>query len=288
MFEYRVGTLYNQNKTHWNQHIEYSYRANTHELRMLLAGLSKQEIETIRSGPCRFALVEEEDVLFLCSDFGLNPYSIHFQRRYHRHRTKQPSHWSDSPYSIHMVPKDERTEPPKLAPGEQALLHIVLVSTEDGIIRTLRIISLKYDFSVALHKAIRVQAQEPFNQARYDRQLDQNYQRYPTTQELLKQATAHCLIGSSFTSEHDDYSLVMEYMQNTLPTFTPSREDIPFCMYSIPPEGYYLLEGTGNIDDRSGGGTYEVELCVMIHKMYKDVFIARLERQQELDQEIEL
>jgi hypothetical protein len=139
MFEYRVGTLYNQNKTHWNQCIEYSYHANIHELRMFLTGLSKQEIETIRSGPCYFVLVEEEDVLFLCSEFGLSPYTI--QRRYHRHRTRKPSRWSESPYSIHMVPKDERTEPPKLAPGEQALLHIVLVSTEDGIIRTLRIIS---------------------------------------------------------------------------------------------------------------------------------------------------
>jgi hypothetical protein len=42
MFEYRVGTLYNQNKTHWNQFIEYSYHANIHELRMFLTGLGKQ------------------------------------------------------------------------------------------------------------------------------------------------------------------------------------------------------------------------------------------------------
>jgi hypothetical protein len=136
-----------------------------------------------------------------------------------------------------------------------------------------------------LHKAIRAQAQKPFNQARYDRQLEQIYQRYPTTQELLKRAISRCLIGSSFTSEHDDYSIVMEYMQNTLPTFTPSREDIPFCMYNY--DGYYLLEGTGNIEDRSGGGSYEVQLCVMIHKKYKDVFIERLERQEELEQELE-
>jgi hypothetical protein len=64
---------------------------------------------------------------------------------------------------------------------------------------------------------------------------------------------------TTFTSEHDDYFLVMEYMQKTLPTFTPSREDIPFCMMYPDSDGYYL-EGTGNIEIRSGGGSYEVEL----------------------------
>lgn len=285
MLEYRVGTLYNQNKIHWNQHIEYSYRANTHELRMFLSRLSEQEIEKIRSGPCKFVFVKEEDVLFFCSDFGLKSLS-HSQRRFHGHRTRHPSDWSDSPYSIHMIPKDERTEPPKLAPGEQALLHIVLVSAEDGIIRAFRKIRLKHDFSVALHKAIRAQARKPFNQASYDKQLEQNYQNYPTTFELLRRATKGCFIGSDFTSEHDDYSLVMEYMQKTLPTFTPSREDIPFCMMYPDSDGY-CLEGTGNIEDRSGGGSYEIELCVMIYKMYKDVFITRLERQPEPEQELE-
>lgn len=176
MYKYKVGTLYNANRTRWPQGIEYNYRANTHELRMFLASLKPQEVERIRSGPYKFALVEEGDVIFLCSDFG------------------SPFPWSDSPYSIHMVPKDERTIPQELQPGERALLYIVLVSAETGIIRALRIISLGHFFSVALHEAIREQAERPFNQACYDRQLAEVYRKYATTQALLKRATISCII----------------------------------------------------------------------------------------------
>ena len=91
------------------------------------------------------------------------------------------------------------------------------------------------------------------------------------------------MANEPFIREHDDYSLVMDYMQKTLPTFTPASEDVPFYITrtmkdddSIP-DGYVLV-GTGNIGDRSGGGRYEVELCVVTHKTYKDVFIARIHR----------
>lgn len=178
MYEYRVGTLYNKNRTRWPQAVEYNYRANTHELRMFLAHLAKPEIEQIASGPCRFALAVEGDVIFLLSDFG------------------KPSPWSDSPYTIHMVPAHEQTEPPELRASERALLTIVLVSAEDGIIRALRTLSLGHDFSNALHTAIREQMGKPFDQARYDRQLANAYQRYPTTQVLLKRVKVTCIIQS--------------------------------------------------------------------------------------------
>ena len=185
MQEYRVGTLYNKNRKQWPQAIEYNYRgvaarnAGAHELRMFLGQLKKSEVEQIRSGSCRFSLVVEGDIIFLCSDFGT------------------PSPWSDSPYTIHMVSEHERVIPPELAPGEMALLTIILVHAETGIIAALRQISLGHDFSVTLHNAIRGQAERPFNQARYDRQLAEVYRKYPTTQALLLRAQATCIIEES-------------------------------------------------------------------------------------------
>ena len=90
--------------------------------------------------------------------------------------------------------------------------------------------------------------------------------------------------NARFTNEHDDYSLVMDYMQKTLPTFIPDSEDGPFYITrtvkddnSIP-DGYTLV-GTGTIEARTQrGGRYEVEMCVVTHKTYRTVFIAQVHR----------
>jgi hypothetical protein len=92
------------------------------------------------------------------------------------------------------------------------------------------------------------------------------------------------MANERFTRDHDDYSLVMDYMRKTLPTFTPTSEDAPFHITrtvkdddSIP-DGYTLV-GTGNIEDRTQrGGRYEVELCVVTHKTFRNVFIAQVHR----------
>lgn len=91
--------------------------------------------------------------------------------------------------------------------------------------------------------------------------------------------------NARFTNEHDDYSLVMDYMKKTLPTFTPTSEDVPFYIIQTVkgddsiPDGYDLM-GTGNIEERTpdGDGRYEVELCVVTHKTYRNVFIAQVHR----------
>lgn len=176
MQEYRVGKIYHPGKTHWQDGTDFNYRSNTLELRMFFSKLTHSDIRAIRNGSCTFALAVTGNVIWFLFEFG------------------KASPWSDNSYSIHLVAENERTIPPVLKSGEMALLTIILVSAEDGIIRALRQISLGHDFSKTLFDAIREQSSRPFNRAEHDRQIAETYRRYPTTQALLMLAQATCIV----------------------------------------------------------------------------------------------
>jgi hypothetical protein len=59
--------------------------------------------------------------------------------------------WSDAPYTWHMVPAEQRSGPPELAPGQGGLLTIILVNAETGLVGALRAVSLAPRFSRHLH-----------------------------------------------------------------------------------------------------------------------------------------
>jgi hypothetical protein len=179
MYRYEVGKLYHPERTRWEERGEYSYRANSHELRMFFSRLTPQDVRAIRNGKCTFAVAPIEDIVFFCYEFG------------------RACPWSDAPYTIHAVKPEERTLPPELSASSRAPLSIILVAAETGIIQALRQISLGHDFSMALHTAIREQAMRPFKPASYDRQLEQAYKQYPTTSDLLKRSVATCVVGDN-------------------------------------------------------------------------------------------
>jgi hypothetical protein len=174
--EYRVGTIYHPGKTRWQEGTDFNYRSGCLELRMFFSRLTQSDIRAIRNGPCSFHLAVVNDTLFFLFQFG-NACPL-----------------SDSSYSWHLVAEDERTIPPTLSPGEMALLTIILVSSEDGIIRALRQISLSHNFSVALFDAIRAQIERPFSRAEHDKRIAETYVQYPTSQALLRRATATCIV----------------------------------------------------------------------------------------------
>jgi hypothetical protein len=179
MYRYEVGKLYHPDKRQWQERGEYNYRSNAHELRLFFSGLTHSDIRRIRNGSCTFSFAVTGDIIWFFYEFG------------------KACPWSDNSYSIHLVPSDERTIPPELAENEQAILTIILVSSEDGIIKALRQIKLGHDFSVALHTAIREQASQSFNQIKYDAQIAEVYRKYPTTKILLQRAQATCIVKSS-------------------------------------------------------------------------------------------
>lgn len=176
MPEYRVGTIYHPGKTRWQDGTDFNFRSGVLELRMFFSHLSGSDIRAIKNGPCTFALAVIEDIIYFLFEFG------------------RACPWSDNSYSIHLVSENERTVPPELKPGEMATLTIILVSSEDGIIRAMRQISLGHDFSKALYDAIREQATQPFDRAEHDARIARVYRQYPTTQALLRQAKVSCII----------------------------------------------------------------------------------------------
>jgi hypothetical protein len=151
MFRYEVNKPYHKGKTHWQTGTDFNWRSNTLELRLFFDKLTHSDIRAIRNGPCEFALTVIDGVIFFLFNFG------------------QACPWSDNSYAWGLIAEGERTIPPELGPGEMALLSIILVSAEDGIIRALRQISLGHNFSVKLFDAIRAQAQQPFDAARHTR-----------------------------------------------------------------------------------------------------------------------
>lgn len=170
---YQVGSLYNPNRTTWPEAGEYNYRENTHELRMFFTKLTSQDIAAVRSGPARFGLFIEGEIIFFLYEFG-SAFPL-----------------SDAPYTIHMVPQEDRTLPPlpnTLEGGQGVALNILLMHSETGRIAAVRLIGLGHELSVALLDAIHKQAEMPFSQATYDRHLAKIYERYPNPQALWTRA----------------------------------------------------------------------------------------------------
>lgn len=155
---YRVGEPYIAGRVGWPERVEYNFRGGGHELRMFLPGLRAREVRAVRQEPAEFGLLVEGDVLLFLYRFGA------------------AIPWGDAPYSWHLVGRHDPSEqilPPEPGSAEQrALLTIILVDADSGIIRALRALTLSPAFTRALHAAIREQAARPWpGDAAYDRQL---------------------------------------------------------------------------------------------------------------------
>lgn len=173
---YEVGKLYNPNRTSWPEVTQYNYIQGEHHLQLFLRQPDQSEIQAIKAGAAEFALVVEQGIIFLLYQFS-------------------PMPWSDAPYTWHMVPAEQRTLPADVPAGQGALLTTMLIDAGTGIIQAIRAIGLGTDFSNTLHAAIREQAARPFDQARYDDQLNRTYARYATTELLLSRAQVRYRAG---------------------------------------------------------------------------------------------
>lgn len=172
---YRVGQLYNDQRTTWPEAGQYQFRAGGHELLLFWRSPSEREVRDVARGDAEFALYVAPPLLVFLYRFGRMD-------------------WSDAPYSWHLVPAAERTlpEPAHLA-EPHALLSVVLVDAESGIIRSLRALSMQPAFTAALSLAIRDQAAEPWDTARYDAALAELYRRYPHSDNLAARAQSRFL-----------------------------------------------------------------------------------------------
>jgi hypothetical protein len=168
MHTYEVGKLYTE-RANWPELAQYNYRGGEHELVLFLNRPTSDEIQSVRRGRAEFALFVKHSLIILL------------------YRFDPALPWSDAPYSIHLVPPEQRTVPARTSAGQMALLHIVLVDASSGITRALRVISMPPDFTQVLHKAIQEQAKLPFTRSAYNGELEALYQRYPSA-DLAKMA----------------------------------------------------------------------------------------------------
>ena len=172
---YEVGKPYSPTKKHWPEGVDYNFRAGRHELRLFMRTPNRQELTDTETGEARFALTVEKDIIYFCYRFGLGD-------------------WGDCGFSIHLVPKDERILPePPATEYERALLSVLLIDAETGIVKVIRAVSLSPQFTRKLHQAIRDQASRPFP-ADYDRQGEEVYRRY-TSAQLVERAIIRCRGG---------------------------------------------------------------------------------------------
>lgn len=172
LYRHRVGQPYMAGRAAWPEASEYNWRGGAHELRLFWRTPSDREVESVRRGEAQFAFAVDGPILFFLYRFGDGAMD-----------------WSDAPYSAHMVPPEQRQDPPDLAPGQGMLLTTILVDAGTGLVRAIRATSMGPHFSRELHAAIRRQMADPFDQGTYDRHLERVYAR-SSTRDLLKQARA--------------------------------------------------------------------------------------------------
>lgn len=176
MYVYEVDKPYHPDKRHWPEGVDYNYRAGEHELRIFMRTPSEVEIADIRKGEARFALAVEGDIVFFCYQFGRGE-------------------WSDCGFSFHLVSETERVLPEIPAtPETRALLTVLLIDAENGILKVIRAVSLSPKFTRKLHEAVRDQAARPFPD-NYDQQIEAAYRRYTSAQLAQDRAIVRCRGG---------------------------------------------------------------------------------------------
>ncbi len=176
---YAIGTLYHPARARFDEGAQYNYRGGEHELVVFLAAPAPKELRAFR-GDWQFGLVVRPEVLFLLYQPGGMP-------------------WSDAPYGWHQVQRGRPAEavPPfeLPTPESRALLNVVLVDAETGIIRHLKGVTFSPAFSRALHAAISAQIEHPVTAAEYGRAVDRYYRTYARTEDLLARAEVRCTGG---------------------------------------------------------------------------------------------
>lgn len=173
-----VGALYHPSHTRWPECAQYNYRAGEHRLELFFASPEVREIREIRRGQAEIAVLVGPRAIWLLWRFGEGP-------------------WSDAPYSIHLVPEEDRTLPPLASETEtRSVLQVVLVDAATGVLRAIRAVSLSPQVSATLDAAIRAQAAQPWDEAAYDREIASTYARAPSSESLVRLAQARCVGGA--------------------------------------------------------------------------------------------
>ena len=158
----------------------FNWTAAAAELLLVFDGPSPAEAADVARGASEFALTLAAPAVWLLPRFG------------------RAVRWSDAPFSVHLLPEDQRPDLSGFpSPESRLVLHVVLVDAATAAIKAMRAVSLSPDFSTALAAAVRLQLQAPWSgRAAYLVDLDAAYRAFPATDQLLRFASVRTAGGT--------------------------------------------------------------------------------------------
>jgi hypothetical protein len=155
-----VGQLYHPNRTIWPEGGEYNFDGAGHTLLLTWCHLDDKIIQAVRSGEVELAL------------YGRREHPEEYPLVLLLYRIAGACDWSDAPYAWNFVPPERRTLPPAAAtPSTRALLQVLLVDADTGILRAIRAVTMSPALTTLLHAAIQEQATGSWDLDAYDTAL---------------------------------------------------------------------------------------------------------------------
>lgn len=174
MYRISVGEPLGIDMNGWSEGSHYNYDASGHWLHIMFRKPIPREIIAVGKGDAEFSLYVVESALFLLYRFGDLP-------------------WNDAPYSWWRV-SEERRKLPEIEEDRHALLKVVLVDSETGIVAALRALTFSVEFTRRLHYEIIRQSQQTWDPERHDRMVTYSYMKYSTL-DMLKRGVVLCRGG---------------------------------------------------------------------------------------------
>lgn len=133
------------------------------ELLLTFPRPSSEEINAVRSGEAKFALIAADHALMLCHRFGAQP-------------------WQDAPWqAVRQAMGDRAVGLAEGAPDQHLVVQVVLVDGATGIVRALRAVTWPPEFVAAVRTAIERQQAAGGTDQDGERQIAEWYRQYPTT-----------------------------------------------------------------------------------------------------------
>lgn len=179
--QYKVGELYNTDRTVWTEGADFNYRRTEDgkgmlELRLFYRSLSESEIEVVNRGECSFGYTYLYDVISFLYNFG------------------SAKIYGDCTFSSHLLSEEDRADLPEIGSKNYGKLFVILVEARTGIIKAMRLIQLSGDFSVYFYDVIGAERDKPFDREQYDLNIAKLHTRYVDVFRLFSIAPHVCII----------------------------------------------------------------------------------------------
>jgi hypothetical protein len=178
MYRIVVGESLDSEIEVWPEGTHYTYDSAGHCLTLMFSDPIAEEVESVQMGEVHFALLLKEGVVFLVFKFGSMP-------------------WSYGPYSWWLVSPEFRRVPEfEMPPESHALLTTILLDSDTGVVRALRVCTFSVEFTATLHQAIREQTrQEDWSPETHDNIIRRVDLEYLVCESMLHDAIITCKGG---------------------------------------------------------------------------------------------